>query len=95
MKKVQDLQDQLSDIAKKVQRLTELMSSLRTENIALRAENEQLKSEKLTQNQVAPETHLPAEQEGFLAQVMQAKKIKREVEQALRDAERKLEALRF
>jgi regulator of replication initiation timing len=87
------LSHQIKTIEQKVQLLRELVIQLKSENLNLKGENavlmRQVEARKTT------EISMPVDQELFAAQVTQAKKVKREVELALRDAERKLEALRF
>ena len=89
------LQEQLKVIKGKMLLLNDLVQKLKTENLALSQENADLVHQIESQSQNTIEQSLPADEEHLRSQVMHAKKIKREVEQTLRDAERRLEALRF
>ena len=95
MRQQMTLQEQLKSVEEKVQVLAELVMRLKADQIALMRDNADLMNQIEQQSQNTQKEILPADQEQFKAQVMQAKKIKREVEQTLRDAERKLELIRF
>jgi hypothetical protein len=94
-KQQKTLPEQLKAIEDKMQMLSEMVMRLKADNIALVRENTQLTEQLETQLTNKSQENLPEDQEQYVAQINQAKKIKREVEQTLRDAERRLEALRF
>jgi hypothetical protein len=94
-KQQKTLPEQLKAIEDKMQMLSEMVMRLKADNIALVRENTQLTEQLETQLTNKSQENLPEDQEQSVAQINQAKKIKREVEQTLRDAERRLEALRF
>jgi GAF domain-containing protein len=87
--------DQLTSIQAKLQQIGALLEQLRAENDDLRKRNDELELAQESQKQLTNDQIAFTDPEVFASRLMLAKKIKREVEQTLRDAERKLEALRF
>jgi hypothetical protein len=87
--------DQLKSIQSKLQQIGTLLEQLRAENDALQKRNAELELQIDAQKQFTNEQIALTDPELYASKLILAKKIKREVEQTLRDAERKLEALRF
>jgi hypothetical protein len=87
--------DQLKSIQSKLQQIGTLLEQLRAENDALQKRNAELELQFDAQKQFTNEQIALTDPELYASKLILAKKIKREVEQTLRDAERKLEALRF
>jgi FtsZ-binding cell division protein ZapB len=92
---MQVLETRIKTVEDKIQQLVAKVAKLKEANIQLTEENTELRHQVEINQNIAKDQALLSDPEVFTSKILLAKKIKREAEQSLRDAERKLESIRF